>query len=117
MKKDITAMTEQEIKEKEAREFAKKLLKRIDKLICGQQERMRWNNETTEGLLAFLDKYPILFASEYSSLGRDMLKWSLEQNIAYTQSLIDKIQEIEKSHDLPLHGIDEDGYFKPDNKK
>jgi hypothetical protein len=32
----------------------------------------------------------------------DMLKWSLNQNIEYTKTLIDKIKEVEKDLGLPL---------------
>ena len=61
------------------------------------------NNQTVDGLLIFLDKYPELFAGEYEKINRDMIKWALGENIKKNQELIDKIQEIEKRFNLETH--------------
>ena len=64
---------------------------------------MRDNNQTTDGLLIFLDKYPELFAAEYGEINRDIIKWALSENIKKNRELIDKIQEIEKELNLEIH--------------
>ena len=89
--------------EKDIEEFFSTLLKRVKKLFLRQQKYMIDNNETTDGLLLFLDKYPELFELEYDTINRDMIKWALNENIKKNRNLIDKIQEVEKKLGLDMH--------------
>ena len=89
----------------EVRKWIKTFMRKIERLFIRQSKYMHDNNQTTECLLLFLDKYPELFASEYGEINRDMIKWSLSKNMDYNRLLIDKIQEIEKKLNLEIHQI------------
>ena len=54
-------------------------------------------------LLIFLDKYPELFAENYGEVSRDMMKFVLYRHIDKCQKLVDKISQIEKDLNLPIH--------------
>lgn len=91
------------VQERDLEKFFTTLMKRAKKLFLRQQKYMVDNNETTDGLLLFLDKYPELFELEYDTVNRDMLKWALNENIKKNRALIDKIQEVEKKLGLDIH--------------
>jgi len=88
---------------REAEQWLNSIMKKVQKLFNRQSKYMTDNNQTTDGLLIFLDKYPQLFAEEYGEINRDMIKWALAENIKKNRALIDKIQEIEKELNLPIH--------------
>jgi len=79
------------------------IMRKVNRLFERHSKYMTDNNQTTDALLIFLDKYPELFASEYGAINRDMLKWSLNLNILKNRALIEKIQEIEKELKLEVH--------------
>jgi hypothetical protein len=91
------------VQEQDVDKFFDTLLKRVKKLFLRQQKYMVDNNETTDGLLLFLDKYPELFELEYDTINRDIIKWALNENIKKNRALIDKIQEVEKKLGLEIH--------------
>ena len=68
-----------------------------------QSKNMRDNNQTTDGLLVFLDKYPKLFVNKYGTINRDIIKWALAENIKKNRALIDKVQTIEQELNLDIH--------------
>jgi len=84
-------------------QWHKSLMRRVEKLFARQSKYMTDNNESTDCLLIFLDKYPELFRDEYGEINRDMIKFALHKNIEKNRELIDKIQEIEKYYNLPMH--------------
>jgi len=81
----------------------REIMKKVQRLFYRQSKYMRDNNQTTDGLLLFLDKYPALFADYYEEINRDIIKWALNENIKKNRLLIDKIQEIEDSLGLEMH--------------
>ena len=87
---------------KEAKKRLKVLLRNIEELLICQSDYMHENNQTTECMLEFLIVFPKLFAQEYGEVARDMLKWSLNENIIMNRQLIDKIQEIEDTLNLEV---------------
>jgi hypothetical protein len=78
------------------------IMKKVAKLFKRQAKYMVDNNETTDALLVFLEKYPELFANEYEMVARDMIKWALTENIRKNRALIDKIQEVEDNLGLEV---------------
>jgi len=80
-------------------------MKKVDRLFIRQSKYMYDNNETTDCLLEFLDKYPELFVTEYGETNRDMIKWALNQNMQKNRELIDKIQEVEKRLGVDIHKL------------
>jgi len=101
------AETRKPMTEKEVKEWAKKLIKEVWKLLNRHSNNMSDNNETIVVLLMFLEKYPMIFAHDFGMIERDMIKWSLKRNIEHNQKLVEKIEQIEKDFNLPLHGIDD----------
>jgi hypothetical protein len=91
---DVSCANPQTLKQVE--QWHTSLMKRIEKLFARQSKYMTDNNQSTEALLIFLDKYPELFRDEYGEINRDMIKFALHKNIEKNRELIDKIQEIEK---------------------
>ena len=89
--------------EQDFEQWRKSLMKKVQRLFNRQSKYMTDNNQTTEGLLLFLGKYPELFADEYGVINRDIIKWALAENIKKNRALIDKIQEIEKELNLEIH--------------
>jgi len=79
------------------------IMRKVRRLFNRQSKYMTDNNETTDGLLIFLDKYPEWFANEYGEINRDMIKWALAENIKKNRAMIDKIQAIEKALNLEIH--------------
>ncbi|MCL2061346.1 MAG: hypothetical protein FWH03_01800 [Firmicutes bacterium] len=100
---DLSQNTSVVVKEQDLDKFFETLMKRVTKLFQRQQKYMTDNNDTTDALLFFLEKYPELFADEYGTINRDMIKWALAENIKRNRALIDKIQEIEKKLNLEIH--------------
>ncbi len=88
---------------KDVEKWLTALMKKATGLLERHQKNMTDNNETTDALLLFLDKYPELFADTYGEINRDMLKWALAENSKKNRQLIDKIQEIEKTLNLDIH--------------
>jgi hypothetical protein len=84
-------------------QWEKDIMKKVQRLFNRQSKNMTDNNQTTDGLLLFLDAYPELFADKYGMINRDMIKWALHENIKKNRELIDKIQEIEKELNLEIH--------------
>jgi len=83
------------------------LIKQAHKLFSRQRKYMADNNETTNGLLEFLDKCPDYFSMGFSVGDRDMIKWALSENIKQNQLLIDKIKAVETELGLPLEYDDD----------
>ena len=100
---ELTEKKHVAVLEENVEAFFESLMKRVEKLFARHSKYMSDNNETTDGLLLFLDKYPELFACDYDIIARDMIKWALAENIKKNRALIDKIQEIEKKHNLDIH--------------
>jgi len=90
---------------KDVQKWLDDLLKRIDKLFKRLSKHTTDNNESIDCLFLFLEKYPQFFIDEYGTINRDMIKWALAENIKKSRQLIDKIQQIEKDHNLEIHNI------------
>ncbi|MCL2796977.1 MAG: hypothetical protein FWD58_02860 [Firmicutes bacterium] len=97
------AGTPVKVLEEDVEAFFESLMERVKKLFARLSKYMTDNNQTTDGLLLFLDKYAELFACDYDTISRDIIKWSLAENIKKSRALIDKIQEIEKRLGLDIH--------------
>jgi len=95
------------ITEKEAEQKLKELEKATNKMFLKLSKNIDTNNDTIAALLLYLDTLPLMFAEQYGMLNRDMLKWTLRQHIGKFEDLIAKIEQIEKEHNLPMHGIDD----------
>ncbi len=104
---DLSEKTGVGVDPKDAEKFLDTLTKQADKLFNRHSKYRGDNNETAQALLIYLDKYPELFANEYGAINRDMLKWSLQENIKTTQALLDKVKAIETAFNLPLHPQDD----------
>ena len=84
--------------------WLEKLSERFEKLYMKQQENFAKDNGIIEMMLIFLDKYPELFAENYAhEVSRDMMKFYIHSHMDKCQKLIDRIEQIEKDLDLPIH--------------
>ena len=105
---DTTGIIET-IEQKAEREAAEKhcsdLMRRIRKMLNRQSRNSRENKDIAKCFALYLDKYPQLFALEYSEINRDVLKWTFNEDITINRMLIDKIQGVEKNLNLDIHHI------------
>ena len=77
--------------------------KHVNKLLLKHGEHMEKSERILEQLTIYIDKYGELFAEEYGEINRDMIKWSLVENMKKSRAFIDKIQELEKKLGLSMH--------------
>jgi len=89
---------------KEYGKFLEKLVWHFDKQyqkLCAGMEKQE---KIIKSMSIFLDKYPELFGENYShEVGRDMMKFFMYAHADKLNALVDKIEQIEKDLDLPIH--------------
>ena len=89
--------------EQEIAAWAKRVMKDVGKIINRQSKYMLDNNQSTDVLIEFLGQCPHMFTNVYDAIGRDIIKWALNENIKKNRALIDKIQAVEKELNLEIH--------------
>jgi hypothetical protein len=94
---DTSQMTEQE-----AVKFIKRIMKNEKKLVSEYLFNCGENTEFIKVFIAFIDKYPLLFADNHDCESRKFLKWVLTEQIKQTQAYLDKITATETKYNLPL---------------
>ena len=80
-----------------------KLMTNFEKLHMKNSQHFEKVGGNIEMMLIFLNKYPELFGEQYGEVARDMFKFYIHRHMDNCQKLIDRVSEIEKEYNLPIH--------------
>ena len=75
----------------------------FEKLYGEYSKTLDKNNRILDMMFTYLNKHPELFAEAHDEVSRDMMKFFFEKHIDKCQAIVDKISQIEKDLDLPIH--------------
>ena len=89
--------------QKDYEKWLDKLIWNFEELHQKNSELMDKMNRNINKMVIFLSKYPELFGENYGEVARDMMKFFYYSHTDKCEKLVDRISEIEKELNLPIH--------------